>query len=130
MSCGIINFIPRLGDLFAGSGLVGFCSSSGPNQTYRADPEADQWEDFLASNRKFHARCNQQDDRLSEFSGTRIPFEEFVKRPAWKTLPFLIRLAVLHLRRAEEQPMPEREVEETPPKSPPRLHAMEDHHPA
>jgi hypothetical protein len=73
---------------------------------------------------------NQQDKLLSEFSGMRIPFEEFVKLPAWTTLPLLIQLAVLHLRRAEEQPIPEREVEETPPKSPPRLPAMEDHHPA
>ena len=41
------------------------------------------------------------DEICSEFSAPRIPFEEFVKRPEWLSLPLLIQLAVLHLRRAE-----------------------------
>jgi hypothetical protein len=48
---------------------------------------------------------------LSEFSGGRIPFEEFVKRPAWRTLPLAIQLAVLHLRCAEQHPLPAPEIE-------------------
>ena len=47
----------------------------------------------------------------SEFSAPRIPFEEFVKRPAWQALPFLIQLALLHLRRAEQHPLLETEIE-------------------
>jgi hypothetical protein len=47
----------------------------------------------------------------SEFSAPRIPFEEFVKRPAWQALPFLIQLALLHLRRAEQHPKPETDIE-------------------
>ena len=47
----------------------------------------------------------------SEFSAPRIPFEEFVKRPAWQALPFLIQLALLHLRRAEEHSLLETEIE-------------------
>lgn len=44
----------------------------------------------------------------SEFSAPRIPFEEFVKRPAWQAMPFLIQLALLHLRRAEQHPLLEK----------------------
>jgi hypothetical protein len=50
-------------------------------------------------------------EELCEFSGERIPFEEFVKRPVWQTLPFLIQLALLHLRRSEQHPLPEPEIE-------------------
>ena len=45
----------------------------------------------------------QSGEIRSEFSAPRIPFEDFVKRPEWSSLPFLIQLAVLHLRRAELQ---------------------------
>jgi len=43
---------------------------------------------------------------LSEFGAARVPFEQFAASPEWRSLPFLIKLAVLHLRRAEQQPMP------------------------
>ncbi len=47
----------------------------------------------------------QTDQVCSEFDAPLIPFEEFVKRPAWQGLPFVIQLALLHLQRAErEQP--------------------------
>ena len=42
--------------------------------------------------------------KTGETRSERIPFEEFVKRPAWQALPFLIQLALLHLRRTEQHP--------------------------
>lgn len=51
------------------------------------------------------------DGVLSEFSAARIPFEQFAATPEWRSLPFLIQLAVLHIRRAEQQPMPEKHRE-------------------
>jgi hypothetical protein len=74
----------------------------------------------------------QAEEVLSEFSGERIPFEEFVKRPAWQTLPFLIRLAVLHLRRAEQHPLPEPEIESRAlaVSPPPARPITEEHHPS
>ena len=52
------------------------------------------------------------DEVLSEFSAARIPFEQFAASPEWRSLPFSIQLAVLHIRRAEQQPMPETHIEE------------------
>ena len=68
----------------------------------------------------------------SEFSAPRIPFEEFVKRPAWQALPFLIQLALLHLRRAEQHPLPETEIKtgRAPSGPPVRPTSAEEHHPA
>ena len=71
------------------------------------------------------------DEIRSEFSALRIPFEEFVKRPEWLSLPFLIQLAVLHLRRAEQQPWPELEIENCRAPGPPaRPTTAEQHHPS
>jgi len=52
------------------------------------------------------------DEVLSEFSAARVPFEQFAPSPDWRSLPFLIQLAVLHLRRAERQPMPRTHIDE------------------
>ena len=60
----------------------------------------------------------QMSEIRSEFSAPRIPFEEFVKRPAWQALPFLIQLALLHLRRAEKHLVPKTEIDR-PPSGPP-----------
>jgi hypothetical protein len=73
------------------------------------------------------------DEVLSEFSAARIPFEQFAAGPDWRLLPFLIQLAVLHLRRAEEQPMPETQIEEPDDPAcltPALVPATEESHPA
>lgn len=72
------------------------------------------------------------DEVLSEFSAVRIPFEQFAASPEWRSLPFLIQLAVLHLRRAEQQPMPETQIEEpgdTACPTPAFVSATEESHP-
>ena len=60
----------------------------------------------------------------SEFSAPRIPFEDFVKRPEWSSLPFLIQLAVLHLRRAEQQSLLEPVIASGVPPPRPRSNTM------
>jgi hypothetical protein len=42
----------------------------------------------------------------SEFSALPTPFERFAKSPQWASLPFAIRLALLHVRRAEQAHTP------------------------
>jgi hypothetical protein len=42
----------------------------------------------------------------SEFWAPSIPFEEFVQRAEWASLPLRVKLAVLHLRRSELYPLP------------------------
>ena len=58
----------------------------------------------------------------SEFSAPRIPFEEFVKRPAWQARPFLIQLALLHL--------PKTEIDRPPSGPPVRPSSVGEYHPA
>jgi hypothetical protein len=40
---------------------------------------------------------------LSEFTATPITLEQYARRPAWEALPLQIKIAVVHLWRAERE---------------------------
>lgn len=48
------------------------------------------------------ARVMERDRPLTEFTATPIPFAQFCQGPAWREFPLQIKLALLHLRRVEQ----------------------------
>ena len=46
----------------------------------------------------------QREPLLSEFTAPLIRFEDYVRRPEWASLPMQIKVAVVHVWRAEHDP--------------------------
>lgn len=46
----------------------------------------------------------ERERELTEFTATPVRFEDFCEGPIWKALPLPIKLGLLHIRRAEQDP--------------------------